>query len=127
MSPCKHGFDHPRILVVEDEGLIATVVATTLTDEGYQVQMAGDGRTAFDLLRSWSPCLILLDIMMPVMDGQVFLEKLWTMQELSVVPVVLISAVHGPMLSDVSIRVADVLRKPFDLDHLVETVAKLVT
>src|SRR4051812_13686195 len=128
MSPCRHGFDRPRILVVEDEGLIATVIAETLADEGYHVQVAGDGRVALTLLQEWTPCLILLDIMMPVMDGQAFLDEVWALEDdRAGTPVVVVSAAGGPLLSDMSIRVADVLRKPFDLERLIEAVARLVT
>jgi CheY-like chemotaxis protein len=127
MDPCRHGFENPRILVIEDEGLIAAVIVTTLQDEGYGVQVAGDGQTALDLLDSWTPCLILLDIMMPVMDGYAFLDELWAHENLAHTPVVLVSAAGGPMLSEVSMRVADLIRKPFDLDILLETVGRLAT
>ena len=99
-----------------------------LTDEGYEARAAGDGQSALALLQEWSPCLILLDILMPKMDGQAFLRELRHLKtHPPTLPIVLVSGVGGPMLSDVSMRVADVIRKPFSFDLLLTTVARLVT
>ena len=125
MRQCRHGFDAPRILVVEDEGLIAAVAAEMLMDEGYAVRLAGDGRTALEELRAWTPCLVLLDILMPVMDGRAFLREVRRSEEWAALPVVLVSGAGGPLLSDVSMRVADVIRKPFSLERLLATVERL--
>jgi CheY-like chemotaxis protein len=127
MRQCRHGFAAPRVLVVEDEGLIASVAAEALTDEGYDVRTAGDGRSALELVLDWLPCLILLDIMMPVMDGRAFLHRLWQLEERGKTPVVLVSGAGGPMLSEVSMRVADVIRKPYGLERLLSTVERLAT
>lgn len=127
MRQCRHGFDPRRILVVEDEGIIAAIAAETLTDEGFEVRIASDGASALKVLRAWAPCLILLDIMMPVMDGRAFLHELWRLENLAAIPVVLVSGAGGPTLSEVSMRVADVIRKPFNFDRLLDTVARLAT
>ena len=127
MSPCRHAGDGPRVLVIEDEGLIAAIMVETLLDEGYSVQAAMDGRAALDILQTWTPCLILLDIMMPVMDGYALLNMLWADELLESIPVVLVSAAGGPLLSDVGMRVSDVIRKPFTIERLIETVARLAT
>ncbi len=86
-----------------------------------------DGAAALVLVQAWQPCLILLDIMMPVMDGPAFLRELWQVEGLAAIPVVVMSGTGGPILADMSIRVADVLRKPFRLERLLATVARLVT
>ena len=65
--------------------------------------------------------------MMPVMDGRAFLRELWRSEALAAPPVVLVSGAGGPLLSDVSMRVADVIRKPFSLERLLDTVARLAT
>jgi CheY-like chemotaxis protein len=127
MVSCQHGLAAPRILVVEDESLIAALVAETLTDEGYEVQTTDDGRAALGLMQAWAPCLVLLDIMMSPMDGREVLRHLARAEALSRIPVVLVSGAGGPMLSDVGLRVADVIRKPFRLELLVDTVARLVS
>jgi len=127
MVSCQHGLAAPRILVVEDESLIAAIVAETLIDEGYEVQATDDGRAALELMQTWVPCLVLLDIMMSAMDGREVLRQLARSEALCGLPVVLVSGAGGPMLSDVSLRVADVIRKPFRLELLVDTVARLVS
>jgi CheY-like chemotaxis protein len=127
MGRCRHGFDPRRVLVVEDESIIASLTVEMLTDEGYEVRSAGDGCSALGLLQAWTPCLILLDIMMPVMDGRAFLREVWQLEELADTRVVLVSGAGGPMLSGVSMRVADVLRKPFNFDRLLDTVERLAT
>ena len=125
MASCRHGWATRRVLVIEDEGLIATLAVEMLAEEGYEVQRAGDGRAALDLLRAWAPCLILLDIMMPVMDGRAFLRELRRPEAVAVPPVVVMSAAGGPLLSDLGMEVADVIRKPFRLELLLEIVDRL--
>jgi len=127
MGSCRHGFAALRVLVIEDEGLIAAIIAETLADDGYEVRTAGDGRSALDVLRAWPPCLVLLDIMMPVMDGRAFLREMSQTGSQLETPVVLMSGAGGPLLSDVSLRVADVIRKPFRLEALIDIVARLAT
>jgi CheY-like chemotaxis protein len=127
MKPCRHGFAAPRILVVEDEGLIASVAAELLAEEGYDVRTSGDGRSALELVLDWMPCLILLDVMMPVMDGRAFLHSFWRLDDRVETPVVLVSGAGGPMLSEVSMRVADVIRKPYGFERLLSMVERLAT
>ena len=127
MRQCRHGFAASRVLVVEDEGLIASIAAEVLTDEGYDVRTVGDGRLALELVLDWMPCLVLLDIMMPVMDGRAFLHSLWRIEDRAKTPVVLVSGAGGPMLTEVSVRVADVIRKPYGLERLLSIVERLAT
>jgi CheY-like chemotaxis protein len=61
-----------RVLVVDDDELIRDTLATALADEGYAVRVAADGRAALDSLHEWRPDLIVLDLMMPEMDGYAF-------------------------------------------------------
>jgi CheY-like chemotaxis protein len=89
MSRCRHGHAAPRILVVEDEGLIATVVET-LEEEGYEVRAAANGHAALALIRTLAPCLILLDILMPAMDGRAVLRELGRLETAADIPVVLV-------------------------------------
>ena len=127
MGRSQHGFPTPRILVIEDGNLITPLVVETRTDQGYGEQSASDGQAALVLVHVWTPCLILLDILMPVMDGRAFLRELWQLEDLGTRPVVLMSGAGGPLLSDVSVRVADVIRKPFRLELLLATVARLAS
>jgi two-component system OmpR family response regulator len=122
---CRHGHAAPRILVIEDEALIAAVVVETLVDEGYEVQSTDDGHAALTFARRWSPCLVLLDILMPAMDGRAVLRGLRRLEATAETPVALVSGAGGPMLSDVSMDVAAVILKPFRLELLVDLVTRL--
>jgi DNA-binding response OmpR family regulator len=65
-----------RILVVDDEPQVVWMLQFSLEAEGYQTLSARDGRAALDEVREHHPSIVLLDIMMPVMDGWAFLEEL---------------------------------------------------
>ncbi|MFP4391119.1 MAG: response regulator, partial [Desulfococcaceae bacterium] len=58
-----------RILIIEDEPHIAEGIRLNMELQGYEVAMAGDGTEGLQLWRDWKPDLIVLDIMLPVMDG----------------------------------------------------------
>ncbi|HUP26201.1 MAG TPA: response regulator [Candidatus Limnocylindrales bacterium] len=64
-----------KILVVEDETILQSVYYQILTSKGYEVNVAGDGFEALQVLEVFTPDLILLDILMPKMDGLEFLER----------------------------------------------------
>ena len=65
-----------KITIIEDDQAIAEMYRIKFEDEGYDVQVAGNGELGLKLIESMSPDIILLDIMMPVMTGDVMLEKL---------------------------------------------------
>lgn len=110
------------VLVVEDEEVIRDTFRLALELEGYHVHTAGNGREALDLLaRIPPPCLILLDLMMPVMNGWEFVEKVQKDAALDSIPIVIVSA-YGEQAK--AIRAKGVLPKPVDLRILVETVEK---
>ncbi len=78
-----------KILVVDDERLLVKGIKFNLENEGYQVETAFDGRTAVDLARSNSYDLIILDLMMPEIDG---LEACVKIREFSNVPIIMLTA-----------------------------------
>jgi response regulator NasT len=65
-----------RVLIVEDEEMLATTLKDMLSDEGYSVDVASDGETALEKAREMKPHLILLDIILPKMDGLSMFERL---------------------------------------------------
>src|SRR2546423_15401325 len=85
----------PRLRVVEDDAAIRSVVAELLEDEGYVVDTAGDGAQALQRARDAPPAAILLDLMMPVLDGWGFVEACRQQGICLGVPVVVMSAAHG--------------------------------
>src|SRR6185436_17517642 len=83
-----------RIFVVDDEDMIRDSIVEFLDENGYEAIGAAHGRDALDKLTASGPrpCLILLDLMMPVMDGQSFREQQLQTPELAAIPVVVFSA-----------------------------------
>jgi CheY-like chemotaxis protein len=106
------------VLVVDDERDIREAVAEVLKDEGYEVIDARDGAEALLQLRAHHPAVVLLDLMMPGMNGWEFCAARKREPDLHAIPVIVISA-----LGKVSgIDAAAFLTKPFELDTLVSTV-----
>ena len=118
--------DHPsrgHVLVVEDDANVREVIAETLEGEGYDVISAANGLEALRCLRGalTPPCLILLDLMMPVMDGWQFRDEQKKDPSIALVPVVVLSA-HGDLTT--SIDATGYLSKPIKLDPLLKVIAR---
>ncbi len=112
------------ILVVDDELDIVDVLSDLLTAEGYRVITASNGREGLARLAEARPDLVLLDRMMPVVDGAEMLRLMHDDASLGGIPVVMMSAAEGRRLSQ-ELGCAAFLKKPFDLGTLLETVARL--
>ncbi|HSN28564.1 MAG TPA: response regulator [Kofleriaceae bacterium] len=113
------------VLVVEDDPDIRATLCEALEDNGYKAVAASNGVEALDYLRGANdrPCLILLDLMMPVMDGQTFREQQRADQALADIPVVVVSAYRD--LDKYRAELAtDCLSKPVRLDTLLQTARK---
>jgi DNA-binding response OmpR family regulator len=108
------------ILIVEDDADISASLQQFLELEGYKSEIARNGKEAVDFLKdseakATSPCVILLDLMMPVMDGWQFLTARQGEPSMSKIPVIVMSAAR---LSDKVQNVSATLKKPIDLDQL---------
>ena len=115
-----------RVLVVEDEPLVRALVTMAFEAEGYDVDTAADGAEALAKACQQPPQAIVLDLMMPVMNGWDFLDA-WQCQPMSqAVPVVVMSA-GGRQEEQAPVDVQAYLTKPFNIDRLVATVTGLVT
>jgi CheY-like chemotaxis protein len=112
------------VLVVDDDPAIRGLVADALRDEGYLVDLAAHGREALDALRARRPATIVLDLMMPVMDGFSFMEACHHEQLCDNVPIVVISAVADAIQRISEVPVHACIAKPFDLDDLVRTIGQ---
>jgi CheY-like chemotaxis protein len=112
---------HCPVLIVEDDEDLREMMAQLLTLEGYQTATVANGREALDYLQeSERPQLILLDLMMPVMDGWEFRRQQRADPELAPVPVIVLSALDQARASNLE---ADAfLKKPLDFDHLLTLV-----
>ena len=108
------------ILIVDDDRAIREMLIDTLHDEGYLSVGVGDGVEAMDYLRANAnlPCLILLDLMMPRMDGWQFLSAQRSAQHLEPIPVVVLSARPDVEMQAHNLRVAGFIPKPIDFDLL---------
>jgi CheY-like chemotaxis protein len=112
------------VLVVDDDPAIRGLVADALRSEGYDVDMAAHGREALDAMRARRPATIVLDLMMPIMDGLSFMRACKAEQLCDDVPIVVISAVQEMIRQLDEIPVHACMAKPFDLDDLVRTVSR---
>lgn len=117
-----------RILYVEDDDDIRQVSQLALEDVGgYEVKLCESGQKALDSVTSFSPDLILLDVMMPDMDGIETLQKLQERGALERVPVVLMTAKVHPdeMARYRGMGVVDVIPKPFDPMTVSDEIARI--
>lgn len=103
------------ILVVEDEEDIRELCRANLEYEGYEVVEAADGKEALEYLEEKVPDLILLDLMMPEVDGWEVLDRIKKKEETADVPVVLVTARHDlkSQLRGWQEQISDYLTKPF--------------
>ncbi|MDP8924086.1 MAG: response regulator [Chloroflexota bacterium] len=113
-----------RVLVVDDDPGIRTLLHVALEDEGYSVDSATNGREALDKIHHDQPSAILLDLMMPVMDGWSFLAACRRDGLCRDVPIIVMSAGAwaGTMMG---LGTDAFIAKPFDLDVLLGTLATL--
>ena len=109
------------IVVVDDEETICETLKDVLEEEGFAVEIAGDGVEALELLRAMSvlPRMIILDLLMPRMDGNTVLTTMRADPALADIPVVISTSDPSRAPSGVLI-----MRKPVDLDMLLDTVRK---
>jgi two-component system, OmpR family, alkaline phosphatase synthesis response regulator PhoP len=115
-----------RILVIEDESNIAEAIRLNLSFHGYEAKIAADGDKGLKLWRSWKPDMIILDLMMPVLDGFSVLKSIRNEDER--IPVLILSA-RGhtkDKIKGLRYGVDDYLSKPFDLEEFLLRVERLI-
>lgn len=112
----------PSILIVEDDIDIRSALVQILRLEGHNTAEAANGKEALEYIRNNPrPCMVLLDMMMPVMGGRQFLDIFKDEPESSKVPVVIISAIADRV--DTS-GAKEFIKKPMEVSKLLEVVAK---
>lgn len=116
-----------KILVVDDTLSNVKVLRTLLTVNGYIVQTAENGQQALDLAAADPPDLVLLDVVMPVMDGFEACRRLRAAPATSVVPIVMVTA-SGPQEKDKALAAGanDMIMKPIDPDATLALIASLL-
>jgi signal transduction histidine kinase/DNA-binding response OmpR family regulator len=113
----------PKILVVDDDKDIRTVITEILDQSGYEVFTAASGQQGLDLATQINPHLIILDLMMPGMDGWTVLTKLQHKSSLTDTPVIILSGASGLEMA-MSLGAAAVLSKPVDARQLTAEIAE---
>jgi two-component system KDP operon response regulator KdpE len=109
--------EHRRILVVDDEPQITRVLRTTLSAQGYDIRIANDGEMALELMKNWTPHLVVTDLAMPNLDG---VELCRQLRKSSQVPIIVLS-VRGQDRTKVEALDAgadDYVTKPFSMNEL---------
>jgi two-component system KDP operon response regulator KdpE len=115
MSEPKH------ILVVDDESQITRVLRTALSSHGYDIRVANDGETALEIMKDWSPDLVITDLAMPNIDGLELCRRLRTKTQ---IPIIVLS-VRGEERTKVKALDAgadDYVTKPFGMEELLARV-----
>jgi CheY-like chemotaxis protein len=116
---------HTRVLVVDDEPTIRNLIADALREADFDIQMAANGVEALKLMETWVPCVVVLDLMMPRLDGTGFTELMRLNPRYAGVPILLVTAAYGAEQAAEQVGARAFLSKPFELDHLVEMVSQL--
>jgi CheY-like chemotaxis protein len=113
-----------RILVVDYEVGIRDTIGRFLESEGYDVAYSSNGMDALDQVAARHPDLILLDLMMPGMNGREFIAALRDELKLTRIPVLVMTGMHGlPPHQAIALGASDVVEKPFDIDDILNKIA----
>jgi len=114
-----------KILVVDDEPKVCDLIKAYLEKDGYEVILAGDGKSAVEKARSYKPDLIVLDLNLPVMDG---MEVFRTVKAISDIPVIMVTARDDEVDKIVGLQLGadDYVTKPFSPRELAARVAAVL-
>jgi DNA-binding response OmpR family regulator len=118
------------VLIVEDDEAISDFLSMTLEQEGYDVCVAGDGRQGLDMIQTRAPVAVLLDLMLPGVDGLTILKRMQERPETASIPVAVVSAYADAgdtrKTLDASPNVKKVFVKPVLTDDLLKSVRKMI-
>lgn len=113
-----------RILIVEDEDIMSAMLRDVLEGEGHEVHEARNGRDGLKLLAERRPDVVLLDLMLPILDGTGFLEGMHQWPELQGTPVIAMTSVQ--LAEEERKRFASYLFKPFKLEELLRALGRVL-
>lgn len=115
-----------RVLIVEDDPSIGCLLEDVLTEEGYSTELVVNGQRALEVVQDRSPHVILMDLMMPVLDGVTATRLLKSDPKTKDIPVIAMSAGTNLRLHAEHLPADDALPKPFDLDTVLMTVSSVL-
>jgi len=113
----------PYVLVVDDDGAVRRMIVLLLRSRGYATETANDGAEALALMQQQRPCLVLLDISMPIMDGGEFRKHQLEDPALADVPVICMTGMVHPEDIERTLGIP-CLGKPVDFPSLIRLVEK---
>ncbi|MDY6923147.1 MAG: response regulator [Pseudomonadota bacterium] len=118
-----------RILIADDDPLLRTLLQHKLAAANHQVVAAEHGGEVLDLVRDHAPDLIVLDAMMPVMDGFEVLRRLKGERNTQDIPVIMLTALkrEQDVVGALQLGAADYLAKPFIPDELVQRIRRVLS
>jgi len=116
-----------RIIFIEDEPALQKILKETLSKAGFEVIQAMDGKTGLDLVKSEKPNLVLLDLILPKMDGFEVLEKIKTDPEIKEIPVIVLTNLES--INDVEKALGlgantYLVKENYSLEEVVEKIKK---
>ncbi len=116
------------VLIVDDSNTNNFLLQSILESQGINSSIALSGKEAFDYLKIEKPALILLDIMMPSIDGFAVLEKIKTSPETNKIPVISITAKNDAHLKQKAIEAGakDLIQKPIDVNKVLDIVKHIL-
>jgi len=117
-----------RVIYVEDDPEMIDLIKLILNRQGFEVLGANGGRKGLELIQSELPDLVLLDLMMPDMDGWSVYQQLKSIPETNQIPVIIITAKSQPIDRVLGLHIAkvdDYICKPFHPQELIESINKV--
>jgi CheY-like chemotaxis protein len=122
------GDEPPRVLVCDDDPLVADLLSHRLLARGYRVEVAENGREALDRVAAAVPDAILLDAMMPMVDGYEVLRRLRADPATAAIPIIMLTArkQEGDIVSALELGASDFVVKPFIPEELMSRLARLM-
>jgi len=116
-----------KILIVDDEPVVVALLKTRVASRGFLVETSTDGLSGLEKAKTWQPDFILLDIIMPGIDGYETCRRLKAMKETEHIPVVFFTAVQEAQLEVLAQKAgaAKVVRKPF-VDQVFKAIAEIL-
>jgi CheY-like chemotaxis protein len=119
--------DRPAVLIIDDEKAYTKVMAMVLGEYGFDSYPANSAEDAWDLLERITPDLVLLDVMMPEIDGITFLGELRANAEFRAIPVLVVTAYTETREKAMSAGASGYLKKPFSAEQLRDSIGEFLS
>jgi len=114
------------ILILEDDPSVRTLLEKSLSARGYRVRVCEDGLAGLTALESWTPDLLIVDVMMPRLDGMTFVRAIKNRGETKPIPVIFLTAKNDPksMIAGINLGARYYITKPFVVEELLQKIQK---